>query len=376
MAAINTRLEALISKVDAIYATVVPSPPPPSPPPPTPPQPPPPRPPTRGGLLYNVTTFVGSGNQAWQDGVGSMASFYHPYGVAMDNVGNLFVTDTLNNRIRKVSADGTVITLVGNGYAAWQDGVGLSASFNYPVGVAVDNAGNVFVVDHVNNRIRKVAPNGTVITFAGSGNAAWQDGVGSSASFSLPAGVAVDNSGNVFVADQHNNRIRKITPNGTVTTLAGSGEQAWQDGVGLSASFYSPVGVAVDNAGTVYVADCSNHRIRKVTADGNVTTLAGSGDQAWQDGIGANASFNQPYGVAVDNAGNVFVADLGNHRIRKVAADGTVTTLVGSGDQAWQDGVGLSASFYQPCGVVVDNNTGNIFVADMANNRIRYFRAW
>ena len=227
----------------------------------------------------------------------------------------------------------------------------------------MDGDGNVLVADSDHHRIRKISPNGVVTTLAGSGEEDFADGIGTAASFSSPCGVAVDGDGNVLVADYGNHRIRKISPNGVVTTLAGSGEGDFADGIGAAASFSSPFGVAVDGDGNVLVADSMNHRIRKISPNGVVTTLAGSGEGDFADGIGTAASFNSPCGVAVDGDGNVLVADSMNHRIRKISPNGVVTTLAGSGEGDFADGIGTAASFSSPHGVAVDGD-GNVLVAD------------
>ena len=210
-----------------------------------------------------------------------------------------------------------VSTLAGS-TSGYTDGTGTSAQFDYPIGVAVDGAGNVYVADGYNHRIRKITTSGVVSTLAGSGTSGYTDGTGTSAQFDYPTGVAVDGAGNVYVADQVNHRIRKITTSGVVSTLAGSGTSGYTDGTGTSAQFSYPTGVAVDGAGNVYVADYDNHRIRKITASGVVSTLAGSGTYGYTDGTGTSAKFYYPTGVAVDGAGNVYVADQYNHRIRKI----------------------------------------------------------
>jgi sugar lactone lactonase YvrE len=209
-------------------------------------------------------------------------------------------------------------------------GTGSAASFVSPVGFAVDSAGEVYVADYGNDEIRKITPAGAVTTLAGSGAQGNADGTGSAASFNYPESVALDSTGNVYVADYGNNEIRKITPAGVVTTLAGSGEKGDADGTGSAASFNGPEGVAVDSAGNVYVADYGNNQIRKITPAGAVTTLAGSGAQGNADGTGSAASFNGPEGVAVDSAGNVYVGDEFNNEIRKITSAGVVTTLTGS----------------------------------------------
>jgi sugar lactone lactonase YvrE len=197
------------------------------------------------------------------------------------------------------------------------DGQGISASFHSPNGVAVDAGGNVYVADLGNHGIRKIAPSGSVSTLAGSGSMGFADGQGISARFNYPHGVCVDTGGNVYVADRENHRIRKITPSGSVSTLAGSGIQ-FADGQGTSASFSYPSGVTVDAGGIVYVADSGNERIRKITPSGDVSTLAGSGNHASADGQGTAASFHWPIRVAVDAGGNVYVADNNSNLIRKI----------------------------------------------------------
>jgi sugar lactone lactonase YvrE len=324
-----------------------------------------------GGGGVSVITLAGSGDPGNADGIGEAAQFKSPYGVAVDSTGNVYVADLINYRIRKITPGGTVSTLAGTtqGYA---DGTGTAAKFGSPYGVAVDSAGTVYVADSSNHRIRKITPGGTVSTLAGSGTAGgFAEGSGTAAKFKSPFGVAVDSAGTVYVADSSNHRIRKITPGdaGTVSTLAGSGDPGNADGPGTAAQFYQPYGVAVDSAGTVYVADIDNHRIRKITPEGEVTTLAGSGNPGYAEGSGTAAQFSSPRGVAVDSAGTVYVADSLNHRIRKITPDGTVSTLAGS-TQGFADGTGTAAQFNNPTGVAV-NSAGTVYVADMGTNRIR-----
>jgi hypothetical protein len=211
-----------------------------------------------------------------------------------------------------------VSTLAGSGKFEFSDGTGVAASFYGPAAIAIDNAGILHVADQLNQRIRKVTTSGEVTTLAGSGSAGWVDGQGAAASFNQPWGIAIDGAGNVFVGDVSNNRIRKVTGAGMVSTLAGSGSAAWADGEGMAASFDIPNGVAVDGAGNVYVADNNNHRIRKVTSDGRVTTLAGS-VRGYADG--AAAQFSHPSGIAL-GSGNLYVSETLNNRIRKVTEVG------------------------------------------------------
>ena len=235
-----------------------------------------------------------------------------------------------------------VSTFAGSGTEGSDDGQGTTASFKSPWDVTVDSSGNVYVGDWYNQMIRKIDSSGNVITLAGSGNQGFTDGQGTAASFNGPIGVAVDSSGNVYVADINNHLIRKIDSLGNVTTLAGSGTQDSDDGVGTSASFKFPRDVAVDSSGNVYVADTGNHLIRRIDSTGNVTTLAGSGTSGSVDGEGTAASFNKPMGVAVDSSGNVYVADSLNHLIRRIDSSGNVTTLAGSGTSGSAKGQGRS----------------------------------
>ncbi len=331
--------------------------------------------PVSGGM---VTTLAGSANAQWgsSDGTASAARFYDPNGVAVDSAGNVYVADTQNEDIRKISRSGIVTTLAGSaGQSGSSNGTGSAAMFDWPHSVAVDSAGNVYVADQFNQEIRKITPSGVVATLAGSaGQYGSSDGTGSAASFYTPEGVAVDSAGNVYVADAGKDVIRKITPSGVVSTLAGSaGQQGFSDGTGSTARFSTPVGVAVDSAGNVYVADQWN-AIRKITPAGVVSTLAGSASDQWgySDGTGSAARFNYPAGVAVDSAGNVYVADEQTDLIRKITPSGVVTTLAGGspGVSGSNNGVGSAASFCLPMGVAVDS-AGNVYVADTYNDDVR-----
>ena len=328
---------------------------------------------TTSGLA--VSTLAGTNTGGFVDATGAAAQFNWPRGVAMDAAGNVYVADYSNNRIRKVSPTGVVTTLAGtnNSYPdIFADGTGAAAKFNGPCGVAVDSNGIIYVADYNNHRIRKVTSAGVVTTLAGSGSSGFLDGAPGTAKFSYPSGVAVDASGNVYVADEYNDRIRKVTPTGVVTTLAGT-NYGFADGPGATARFTSPRGVAVDAATNVFVADYSNNRIRKVTPAGVVSTLAGTNNNyldPFANGTGAAAKFNGPCGVAVDASGNVYVTDAGNMRIRKVTSAGVVTTLAGSGTNGFADGPLADAQFGSTYGVAVDAS-GNIYVADYGNNRIR-----
>ena len=315
-----------------------------------------------------VVTVAGNGALGFADGNIADARFYQPTGIALDADGNIYVADSENHRIRKITAGGTVSTLAGSGTSGSADGDGTAAQFNSPRAVAVDATGNVYVADGINNKIRKITPAGTVSTLAGSGASGFADGDGINAKFYFPKGIALDASGNLYVADDINHRIRKITPTGTVTTIAGSTSGS-DDGDGINAKFHSPRGVTLDAAGNIYVADAGNHRIRKITPAGTVSTIAGS-TVGVTEGIGTAAKFNGPAGIAVDASGNIYVADDENERIRKITTNGTVSTLAGGFLQGFTDGVGGDAQFRSPTGLAIDAS-GNIYVADRHNHSIR-----
>jgi len=286
--------------------------------------------------------------------------FNAPTGIAVDTSGNVYVTYDEGNHLSKISSGGIVITALAQ-----------STSFYYAYGVAIDDSGNVYVADSGDNLIRKITPSGLVITLAGNGQTnAPINGIGAAASFNYPNGVAVDDSGNVYVADTDNQLIRKITSSGVVTTLAGSGSQGSANGTGTAASFKYPYGVAVDTAGNIYVSDTNNNLIRKITPGGVVTTFAGSGRNTSTNGIGTSASFSNPRGIAIDKSGNLYVADTGSNLIRKITSSGVVTTFAGSGSIGSINGIGTVASFNNPFGIAVDKS-GNVYVADTDNNLIR-----
>jgi len=323
-----------------------------------------------------VSTLAGSaGFTGSADGTGTAASFNYPTSVATDTAGNVYVADARNNTIRKITPAGVVSTLAGSaGVAGSADGIGSAAGFDFPTGVATDSAGNVYVADTYNNAIRKITFRGGVSTLAGAAEAAGSaDGVGPAASFLQPEGLATDSAGNVYVADTWNDMIRKITPAGMVSTIAGSPRyDGSNDGSGAAARFFNPIGIAIDNTGTLYVADAVNSTVRKITPAGMVSTLAGSARVTGSaDGSGAAARFNTPYGVAIDGAGNAYVADTYNNTIRVITPAGVVSTLAGSaGVVGSADGTGAAASFNGPSGVATDG-VGNVYVSDMYNNTIR-----
>lgn len=323
-----------------------------------------------------VTTFAGQADTPGSaDGTASAARFDGPTGLALDRSGNLYVADTNNHTIRKISPSGVVTTVAGRaGTEGTSDGTGSAARFDFPLGLAIDASGNIFIADGINHAIRRMTPSGVVTTFAGNtavkGTA---DGRGSAARFYLTRDVVIDASGIFYVVDQGNQTIRRITPAGDVTTFAGRPTVSGAtDGVGSAALFNDPWGISIDLLGNVYVADQGNDAIRKITPQGLVTTLGTLATrQGSADGFGPNARFNSPQGVAVDRLGNVFVADQDNHTIRKITPGGDVSTFAGqAGVSGDTDGQGSAARFNYPSDVAVDA-MGNVFVADWLNHSIR-----
>ena len=324
---------------------------------------------------YVWLNFAGSpGLTGSTNGVGAAARFSYPNAVAVDAAGNSYVTDSNNHTIRKITAAGTVSTLAGlAGTAGSTDGTGTAARFNNPSGLAVDVAGNVYVSDTNNHTIRKITAAGVVTTFAGvAGSPGNNDGPGTGAQFKYPHGLAVDTNNNVYVADTNNHLIRKINSARVVSTLAGTaGTHGSTDATGISAQFYFPNAVAVDALFNVYVADQFNHTIRKITSAGLTITLAGLAETSGSlDLTGSEARFNNPSGIAIDGSGNLYVTDTVNETIRKMTPAGNVTTLGSvAGLTGSVNGRGMNARFNAPYGIA-STSTGLLYVADSNNNRI------
>lgn len=325
---------------------------------------------------WAVTTFAGlPALVGGDDGMAGNARFNGPRGVAIDASGQIFVADTFNHTIRKISPGGAVTTLAGvPGTAGFADGNGAGALFNSPAGLAIDSTGILYVADMLNHTVRKITPDGTVSTFAGTaGNPGSTDGVGAAARFQEPVGIGVDHTGNVYVADSGNSVIRKITSSGSVSTLAGTaGESGHDDGVGALARFDGPYGLALDSFDNIYVADTFNHTIRKVTPAGEVSTFAGTaGQSGTADGLSISARFSGPSALAVDPSGSLYVTETANHEIRLISSVGLVSTVAGSaGNDGSSDGVGTISRFNAPYGIAF-GPAGNIFVSDTVNNTVR-----
>jgi sugar lactone lactonase YvrE len=329
-----------------------------------------------------INTIAGTGTSGFSGDGGSAlaAQLNGPFGVAADAAGYIYIADRLNNRIRKVDAAGNMSTVAGNGTGGYTaDGIAATASalFN-PTGIATDGAGNLYIADKSNNRIRKVAPSGIITTIAGTGtNGNTGDGgPATNATIANPYGLATDAAGNVYIADQGNNRVRRIDAAGIITAFAGTGTTGFSGdgGAATGATFRNPYAIACDAAGNVFIADVDNQRIRKVSPTGTISTIAGNGTGGYGGDYGpaTDAQLYEPIGVAVDATGTIYIADAWNHRIRGVTSVGQITTLAGTGIAGYSGdgGHAASAQFRNPNGVAT-NPTGDIYVADYSNHAIR-----
>ena len=348
------------------------------------------------GMVTTVAGIFPGFGYSGDGGPATSAYLSGPEAVAVDNAGNIFIADTGNSRIRKVNPAGTITTVAGvsqacqlssflssctYGYSG-DGGLATSAELNYPAGVAVDSAGNLLIADSLNERVRKVALNGIITTVAGDGDYRYggDGGPATNAALNSPRLIALDNASNLFVADSGNNRIRKVNPAGTIDTVAGNGTQGYSGdgGPATSAALNDPYGVAVDSAGNLFIADAGNNRIRMVNPAGAITTVAGNGVAGYSGdgGPAISGKLDQPHGIAVDGAGNLFIADWWNSRIRKVSPAGTITMIAGGGGGGYfgDGGPATSAGLYFPAAVAVDS-AGDLFIADSANNAIRMVSA-
>jgi trimeric autotransporter adhesin len=321
----------------------------------------------------NVAGFQGDG------GAATNAHLNTPTGVGVDSTGNIYIADSANNRIRKVSS-GNITTIAGNGNAAFTgDGAAATAaSFNQPVAVAIDGSGNIFVVDQLNNAVRKITSAGVISTIAGTGTAGYNgDNIAAStAQLYFPTGVAVDANGNIYIADLANNRIREITAaSGLITTVVGTGVAGYagDSGAATAAQLSAPSGVALSKSGDLYIVDQGNNVVRKVTS-GTISTVAGTGapGNTGDGGKATAALLSNPYGIAVDSTGNFYISDVVNNRVRKVGTDGNISNAAGNGVAGFK-GDGHSATAAEvngPHGLAIDSK-GNLFIADTRNQVIR-----
>ena len=338
-----------------------------------------------GALLQaqsTITTIAGNGNAGFSGdgGPAISASFNQPVYVVLDAGGNLIIADSMNHRVRKVSPSGVVTTVAGTGTAGFSGdgGAATQAALNQPLGLCLDETGNLYVADVANNRIRRVTPAGTISTVAGNGTRAAGGNGGAAVNSPLFIGIrcAVDRSGNLYIAEQGSHRIRVVSPNGVINTAAGLGSRGFSGdgGAAGSATLDNPTAVATDQDGNIYFSDQSNHRIRKVTTAGIITTIGGSGTAGFSgdEGPATAARLNFPGGLVVDTNGDVYFADDENFRIRRISASGTITTVAGNGTRGFSGdgGDAINASMNGQFGVALDP-AGNLYFGDTLNHRVR-----
>lgn len=326
---------------------------------------------SRAQAQVRVATLAGTGQAGPLDGDAQIGQLNRPHGLAIDALGNVYVSDRGNHAIRVVDKNGAIRILAG-GKEGNADGVGAAAAFRQPIAVAVDRAANVYVADRDNHVIRLIDPSGRVTTLAGTATAGNTDGPAASAQFNQPYGVALSPDQRIlYVADYLNHAIRTIDlGRKVVATLAGNGKAGLADGKGASAQFNQPYNVKVDAGGRLYVPDQLNHAVRRVDRDGTVTTIAGNGQSGYADGGPSDARFDNPTGLAVALDGTVYVADRNNHRVRTIRPSGQVATIAGDGSAGYRDGPGGTASFNRPIDIVLASD-GSLVVSEEANHRLR-----
>ncbi len=320
-----------------------------------------------------VETYAGDGTRGNTDGPRMNASFKAMRGIAYDSQGNLYIADAGDSRIRKIDTNGNVTTFAGS-TAGYADGTGTAAMFNGPNDIVIDNVDNLYVSDGNNQRIRKITPAGVVTTLAGSGNQGLVNGTGTAASFSIPYGLALDTSNNLYVADSNNHVIRKITPAGVVTTFAGTTRGYANGDRIVEAKFNRPTDI-IYNLGDFFVSDSNNFAIRKIRRTGTVVNIAGANGRGFVDGTTTAAKFDNPRGLIIDGSGTIYVVDSSNYAIRKIIAIGGgsyyTSTIAGTGTLGWVDGAALTAKFHIPSGIAINKSNGDIMISEESNRRIR-----
>ena len=330
-----------------------------------------------------ITTIAGSDSSNLGDGEPAIeCELLGPSTVALDGLGNYYIADTYNNRIRKVNAAGIIATIAGNDTAGYNgDNVpATAAELWHPVGVACDNAGNIYISDSYNSRIRKINTAGIITTIAGNGTSGYTaDNVpADTTEIYNPHSLTLDAAGNIYFTDFGNYRIRKINTTGIITTIAGSGVMGYtgDNGPATAAEIFTPWGIVLDMSGNVYYSDVERNVVRKIDLSGIITTFAGVGAYGFSgdNGLADSAKFEQMTGLAIDYKGDLYISDALNNRIRKVdAVSGIITTIIGSGTNGFSgdNGPATNAELADPCGLAFDS-LGNLYVADFGNGRIRF----
>lgn len=330
-----------------------------------------------------VTTYAGTGSAGFVNGDTSVAQFNKPFGICIDPEGNVYLADAYNHRIRKIGIDGQVSTYAGTGIAGYLDGPADEARFNQPLNICFDDEGNMFVSDFLNQRIRKISADMQVTTIAGNGQAGYQEGPANQAMFNYPRGICLDDTGNIYIGDSWNHRIRKISVDGIVSTWTGGGTVMGVQSIGshvdasdTAARFYTPCELSIDQSNNIFVADAYNHMIRKIDPTRMVTTIAGSGNPGpagggFQNGNASEAMFKVPTACFVSLTGTIYVGDGENQRVRKISTNGLVSTFAGSGFEGFEDGPDSLATFNFPRGCVMDTENHRLYVVDYNNHAVR-----
>ena len=339
----------------------------------------------------NIYTIAGIGLSGYSGDSNAAinAQLTCPYGLVFDKKGNLYIADSNNHRIRKVDTSGTITTVAGNGTRGYggDGGLAVNAQLNKPFGITMDNNNNLYIADKNNNCIRKVDTSGTITTVAGTGTNGYagDGGAANSAQLDFPYGVAIDSTGNLYIADNNNHRIRKVNTSGIINTVAGTGSGGYSGdgGTAVTAQLCNPCNVILDNIGNLYISDYGNHRIRKVDTSGIINTIVGIGSSAdpnigsGDDGPATSALLANPSGIAMDSSGNLYIAEFMNNCIRKVDASGIITTIAGNRTKGYSgdDGPATNAQLNYPAGIALDS-TGSLYIADYNNHRIRFVKAF
>lgn len=332
------------------------------------------------GQIITTVVGNGIGGYSGDGGLATLAQIKNPNAIVFDTSGNFYVADNANNRIRKINALDTITTFAGNGTAGYNgdNGLAISAEINVPTAISYDKFDNLYIADALNHVIRKVNTSGIITTFAGTGTQGYSgdNGPAASANLSIPIGLVFDTLGNLFVSEQGNGTIRKINTSGTIITIAGTGTNGYNgDNIpAISAQLYAPGHITFDGQGNLYISDQTNNRIRRIDSSGIITTVAGTGISGYtgDNAAATSAQLYSPFGIICDKSGNIYFSDAWNHVIRKINAAGIITTIAGTGASGYNgDGiVATTAQLYYPEGIALDT-AGNLYISDSFNHRIR-----